>query len=131
MKRFRRWLFDVLTGFSLLLLVVASLVWMFDPGDLMRLIDTDTRIYYVGLSKTHVAIGIGYNLEKWSQPVWSFAPPCWLVIIMAGILPVMWMRGLVRRRRFVPPGMCRVCGYDLRATPDRCPECGTIVTRSQ
>jgi len=42
------------------------------------------------------------------------------------VLAYFLVRPLWRRRR-LGPGHCRKCGYDLRATTDRCPECGSAV----
>jgi hypothetical protein len=52
--------------------------------------------------------------------------PCWLLALAAGAWPLTSVALLARRRRRLRrrPGCCRRCGYDLRATPDRCPECG-------
>jgi uncharacterized OB-fold protein len=46
-----------------------------------------------------------------------------LILPMSRILSI--LRALRRNR--LDGGLCLTCGYDLRATPDRCPECGTLI----
>jgi hypothetical protein len=52
--------------------------------------------------------------------------PHWAVVALSAVLPIVWSVRRVRRRRRSEGPLCRTCGYDLRATPDRCPECGAV-----
>jgi hypothetical protein len=54
-----------------------------------------------------------------------FMVRCWLLMLAFGVLPAVQVRRWWRRRRRFADGCCPSCGYDLRATPGRCPECGT------
>jgi len=53
-----------------------------------------------------------------------FAVPMWLLVIFLALLPGLRMALIRRMRRRHAAGLCPMCGYDLRATPDHCPECG-------
>ena len=86
----------------------------------------------------------------WGQPPFALAVPihytkllrvefvqlctwnvCNLLYLCFWPLPALWlairMRRVIRwydRRRLERAGRCGICGYDLRASPHRCPECG-------
>ena len=69
----------------------------------------------------------GFGFRGWNglgAPV-LVAVPIWLVLAIPLGTACYTIRQLRLRH---PDGVCIRCGYDLRATPDRCPECGTQVS---
>jgi hypothetical protein len=92
-----------------------------------RVYSTDRRLDWVyalrpGLWK----LDLKMRTASTSKPLTrrTVVMPLWVPAVLFS-LP--FLPRLVRRiRTRVKPGVCQACGYDLRATPDRCPECGRV-----
>ena len=54
-----------------------------------------------------------------------FSIPFWTIAIVSLALPTWRLTRLWTKRQRRRLSLCLACGYDLRASPDRCPECGT------
>jgi hypothetical protein len=50
--------------------------------------------------------------------------PYWSPALLFSILPALWTWRFIKYGHRRKAGHCPKCNYDLRATPDRCPECG-------
>ena len=55
--------------------------------------------------------------------------PCWFATIITAAPVAIWIDRFIKQRKRHERGFCNNCGYDLRATPDRCPECGKTVEK--
>jgi hypothetical protein len=74
-------------------------------------------------------LGFGwYLVTEWGagETFDAVAVPHWFLALLAAIIPALRLRAELRSHRQRRIGRCRQCGYDLRATSDRCPECGAV-----
>ena len=80
------------------------------------LIDRGFYFYYHSYRDSYTSI---------HSRVFTVGAPPWFVMLLCLIAPSRAIVRWARRRKRTPDGACINCGYDLRASPDRCPECGT------
>lgn len=146
-RRPRKLLRNAFTAFSLLFIAgyVASgwySVCYIYEGGVAGLFAQGGAIRIVKVSgSTGFLVPDGWNLTSWwslwgnwgSHFLWKFdwhsnpsylfcSIPLWPVVLALIIANCCWYwRNAAKRLR---PGCCTQCGYDLRATPERCPECG-------
>jgi hypothetical protein len=57
--------------------------------------------------------------------------PYWFLFLATLALPAVVIVQRRRRSTRTSRSLCLQCGYDLRASPDRCPECGTPASNPQ
>jgi hypothetical protein len=106
------------------------------PGDMWRVVDWDglplrLQAGFPDFIKPYVSYQNEVR-EQWHQrldrPVFTIRYG-WLVAATL-ILPLGACLRRVRRWVNHRRGLCAMCGYDLRATLERCPECGNVTAHT-
>jgi hypothetical protein len=84
-----------------------------------------SMINRAGFSWEWNAIASGGDRRRYLR----FSAPYWAIVLLllspVALVVPMWKRRRRTQRR--QRGLCTACGYDLRASVDRCPECGTSI----
>jgi hypothetical protein len=94
------------------------------PQPLSKTANGDVRIW--GTDKFQ-CYRVTMKIEGARVSLYALVMPHWAWIILCLLLPGARAAALLRSRSRARSGCCLSCGYDLRASPERCPECGRAV----
>jgi hypothetical protein len=132
----KRRVMSLLSLFSLVLCIGVSVMWFRTgpAGDHWILaldLPQDPKLHdsFTAQHNWTLVLARGWKIS-WETNNWKrwhhrqLTLPYSLVVCVLMILPLNWILQQWLQRRARQAGLCPTCGYDLRATPTRCPECG-------
>lgn len=150
----KRRLLTILAAFSLVLFVAVCALWVrsysaaYDFGNerVGAAITKARLVFYrspIGVREAGYTLAPNppFDLWEWFGPprwhlgvaeVWTDMPSTivavrfWALGLLSAVAPAAWLVRWRRDRRTARVGLCPSCGYDLRATQERCPECGAV-----
>jgi hypothetical protein len=143
MMRFRRWVWGSIATISFLLCV----------GTISLLVRSEFKVYVwewlrrspsaatwnliqIVIGHDKIALNIISGPAKPYRGVQIFQFPLLFPALLFAAVAIMALGRYRRMRKHminqrIRDGVCTRCGYDLRATPDRCPECATIPPKKE
>jgi hypothetical protein len=122
LERLPRLLLNTATVASLVFILACALVgWQTTRVPELLNDERQRRFLYRG-RELH---GWQWAVAKYARESFVIQPPWLIVTLRLSLAFGEWEKRKLARWR-LSRGLCPACGYDLRATPDRCPECGTV-----
>lgn len=132
-----RWTFNILSMASLTACMATIVMWVesyrVEPGHYGFQVE-DGEMMYIHLEKFNPVaeeIRVDLIVLKYEQMPYrslsiTVSSPCWFVALVTAILPTCWLARRKQRANWLRQhNRCTEWGYDLRASSDTCPECGT------
>jgi hypothetical protein len=98
----------------------------FTTGNLATCVQADGSALWLGPGEGQVTLPSKYAGVSAPQSCWSVYARYWPLAIAMSALPLVRLGRRVWKAERFASGLCPGCGYDLRATPMRCPECGFV-----
>jgi len=127
MRRIIRGFLWLIKGMLLAIALAAVVLWALSSGQsrlivLFEPMGWSAAVTTKGNVETYELCG---NIAVRRQKI-----SCGLLAVLTAAWPLTSLTLLIcrrsHRRRLARAGCCAKCGYDLRASPDRCPECGAL-----
>lgn len=107
----------------------AERIWKWTAVHYYNPIRPDQKVAHLGLDNFHLQKTL-HHQDQFTINTLLYSVPHWVLVVLFGLWPSVrfarMYRGYKTRNRALIEGRCLSCGYDMRATPEKCPECGHL-----